>query len=165
VKRHELLGHLRRHGCRLAREGGHHTIFTNPSNGVKVPFRGMVRSITASIARSANGSAVRRPVSTTLPEADSIPFNDPQFTHRASLIQNCRNPPHVRYDSFLILRLQPEHDNPGVLIRRICPNIREIQIKSNENPALGASASHNRPIIGAREGLVLNGFGIEATIS
>jgi predicted RNase H-like HicB family nuclease len=36
VKRHELIDHLRRHGCRLEREGGRHMIFTNPINRAKV---------------------------------------------------------------------------------------------------------------------------------
>jgi len=37
VKRHELLDHLRRLGCTVAREGGRHTIFLNPVNGTKAP--------------------------------------------------------------------------------------------------------------------------------
>jgi predicted RNA binding protein YcfA (HicA-like mRNA interferase family) len=37
LKRHELIGHLQRHGCRLDREGGRHTIYINPANGAKAP--------------------------------------------------------------------------------------------------------------------------------
>jgi hypothetical protein len=37
VKRHELLDHLRRHGCALAREGSRHTIFSNPASGARAP--------------------------------------------------------------------------------------------------------------------------------
>jgi len=37
VKRHELVSHLERKGCRLDREGGRHTIYTNPANGAKAP--------------------------------------------------------------------------------------------------------------------------------
>jgi mRNA interferase HicA len=37
VKRHELLDHLRRHGCILSREGGRHSIFSNPATGAKAP--------------------------------------------------------------------------------------------------------------------------------
>ncbi|MGA7410415.1 MAG: type II toxin-antitoxin system HicA family toxin [Bryobacteraceae bacterium] len=37
MKRHELIGHLQDHGCRLDREGGRHTIFINPANGAKAP--------------------------------------------------------------------------------------------------------------------------------
>ena len=37
MKRHELIGHLRRHGCRLEREGARHSIYTNPVTGAKVP--------------------------------------------------------------------------------------------------------------------------------
>ena len=37
MKRHELISHLQRQGCRLDREGGRHTIYTNPANGAKAP--------------------------------------------------------------------------------------------------------------------------------
>ena len=37
MKRHELIDHLRRQGCRLEREGARHTIYGNPANGVKAP--------------------------------------------------------------------------------------------------------------------------------
>jgi len=37
VKRHALIDHLRRHGCRLEREGARHSIYVNPANGAKVP--------------------------------------------------------------------------------------------------------------------------------
>lgn len=37
MKRHELIDHLKRQGCRLDREGSRHTIFANPANGAKAP--------------------------------------------------------------------------------------------------------------------------------
>ena len=37
MKRHELLDHLRRHGCELEREGSRHTIFRNIGGGQLVP--------------------------------------------------------------------------------------------------------------------------------
>lgn len=33
MKRITLLRHLRRHGCSLKREGGSHSLWTNPQNG------------------------------------------------------------------------------------------------------------------------------------
>jgi mRNA interferase HicA len=33
MKRSALLQHLRRHGCVLKREGGSHSLWTNPANG------------------------------------------------------------------------------------------------------------------------------------
>ncbi|WP_337176435.1 type II toxin-antitoxin system HicA family toxin [Paludisphaera sp.] len=33
MKRRDLVRHLERHGCRLLREGGRHSIFFNPANG------------------------------------------------------------------------------------------------------------------------------------
>ena len=37
MKRHELVGHLQRHGCTVKREGGRHTIYMNPSNSAQAP--------------------------------------------------------------------------------------------------------------------------------
>jgi len=37
MKRHELIHHLERHGCRFEREGSRHTIFINPATGDKAP--------------------------------------------------------------------------------------------------------------------------------
>jgi mRNA interferase HicA len=37
VKRYELINHLQREGCCLEREGGRHTIYSNPANGAKAP--------------------------------------------------------------------------------------------------------------------------------
>ncbi|MEO7189534.1 MAG: type II toxin-antitoxin system HicA family toxin [Vicinamibacterales bacterium] len=34
MKRSSLLRHLRQHGCALKREGGSHSLWTNPANGV-----------------------------------------------------------------------------------------------------------------------------------
>lgn len=33
MKRHALLQHLRKHGCYLKREGGSHSLWTNPRTG------------------------------------------------------------------------------------------------------------------------------------
>lgn len=33
MKRSSLLAHLRRHGCYLKREGGSHSLWTNPATG------------------------------------------------------------------------------------------------------------------------------------
>ena len=33
MKREDLLRHLRVHGCYLKREGGSHSLWTNPANG------------------------------------------------------------------------------------------------------------------------------------
>jgi mRNA interferase HicA len=33
MKRTELIRHLAQHGCLFVREGGKHTVYTNPANG------------------------------------------------------------------------------------------------------------------------------------
>ena len=35
MKRRELIQHLARHGCRLLREGGRHSVWMNPATGHK----------------------------------------------------------------------------------------------------------------------------------
>ncbi|MFV9505540.1 MAG: type II toxin-antitoxin system HicA family toxin [Oscillochloridaceae bacterium umkhey_bin13] len=37
MKRNDLIRHLQRHGCTLLREGGRHSIYTNPANGEQTP--------------------------------------------------------------------------------------------------------------------------------
>ena len=37
MKRHELIHHLQRHGCRLECEGGKPTIYTNPAIDATAP--------------------------------------------------------------------------------------------------------------------------------
>ena len=37
MKRHELIGHLQRHGCRLEHDGARHSIYTNTVTGAKAP--------------------------------------------------------------------------------------------------------------------------------
>jgi mRNA interferase HicA len=37
LNRQELITHLKNEGCRLEREGAHHTIYINPVNGAKTP--------------------------------------------------------------------------------------------------------------------------------
>jgi mRNA interferase HicA len=32
MKRHDLIRHIERHGCRFLREGGSHTVYFNPAN-------------------------------------------------------------------------------------------------------------------------------------
>lgn len=37
MKRKDLVKHLRRHGCRLLREGGAHSIWENPVKNLRTP--------------------------------------------------------------------------------------------------------------------------------
>jgi predicted RNA binding protein YcfA (HicA-like mRNA interferase family) len=38
MKRTDLIRHLERHGCKLKREGGRHSIYANPVNGYQTPI-------------------------------------------------------------------------------------------------------------------------------
>ncbi len=37
MKRHQLLRHLKAHGCELRREGANHSIYRNPATGETTP--------------------------------------------------------------------------------------------------------------------------------
>jgi mRNA interferase HicA len=50
VKRRDLVEHLQRHGCRLLREGGHHSVFVNP-NARKVSTVPRHREVNEDLAR------------------------------------------------------------------------------------------------------------------
>jgi hypothetical protein len=56
-------------------------------------------------------------------------LHDPQLAIRTSLIEGRQEAPNVAQDSPFVLRFEPEHDNPGVLIRWIGPDLAEIQIE------------------------------------
>lgn len=49
MKRRDLIRHIQRHGCRLRREGGSHSIYENPSNGKysAVPRHSEINTFTA----------------------------------------------------------------------------------------------------------------------
>lgn len=38
MKRRDLLRHIESHGCVFVREGQNHTIYENPTNGIRVPI-------------------------------------------------------------------------------------------------------------------------------
>src|SRR5580658_1364376 len=60
-----------------------------------------------------------------------------------------------------VLGFQAQHDNAGMLLRRVCPNIGEIQIEGEQNPGLGSHAVCDRFVIRSRQGFVPHGFDIE----
>ena len=61
MKRGALLRHLRKHGCVLKREGGKHSLWTNPTNGAvqTVPRHNEIPDRLA--VRICNGLRVTRP--------------------------------------------------------------------------------------------------------
>ena len=84
------------------------------------------------------------------PETNTIVLNDPQLTCRASLLQHCREPSHIRNDSRCILRSKAKYDDTRVLIRRVRLNIREVQIEREENSAFGPRPPGNDRILRIR---------------
>ena len=72
------------------------------------------------------------------PETHAVAFNDPQLTVRCSRGQESGNASHVFQDGRLVLRLEPQHDNAGIIAGRICLNIGEVQIQREQSSRLAA---------------------------
>lgn len=65
----------------------------------------------------------------SLPEPNAIMLHDPQLAIRSSFLQRRRGPSNIAEHSRLVLRLEPENDNSGVLFRRVGADVAEIEIE------------------------------------
>ncbi|MGA2725099.1 MAG: hypothetical protein ABSG79_22135 [Bryobacteraceae bacterium] len=59
MKRHELIGHLQGHGCRLEREGARHSIYTNTVTGAKARHSEIDNRLALKICRELGARPVR----------------------------------------------------------------------------------------------------------
>ncbi len=99
-----------------------------------------------------------------MPKADAIALNNPQLTGWASTPHGSGNPAHVFNDGWLLLGFETEHDDSGVLIRRVGTNISEVPVKSEQHTALATNTCGNRLVIPALQMLVSDGVDIEPQI-
>ena len=66
MKRVDLVRHLERHGCRLLREGGSHSVYLNPVTRKASTVRAIARSTNSLLARlAATSKSQPREVSVT----------------------------------------------------------------------------------------------------
>src|SRR6266567_4280736 len=60
---------------------------------------------------------------------------------------------------------EPQHDDAGILIGRVCTNVGKVQIQSQQDAAFAAYSRSNPLVVRTHQALVPNGFGVEATLS
>jgi hypothetical protein len=98
---------------------------------------------------------------TAAAEAYAIALYDPLFGDWASTPQRGREPFYVSDDGCLVLGLEPQDDDPGVLIGRVRTDIGEVQVESEQDPAFAAHSRSNRRIVTTLQTLIPNGLGLE----
>lgn len=96
-----------------------------------------------------------------LPKAYPIVFHNPQLGEGTSPFENRGEPAHVRDHVRLVLGLQPKHDDPGVLVRRVGANIGEIHIECKQNSGFSVSPGCNNLVRGAGKGFVPYGLRVK----
>lgn len=99
------------------------------------------------------------------PETHAVAFNDPQLTVRCSRGQESGNASHVFQDGRLALRLEPQHDDAVIIAGRICLNIGEVQIQSEQSSRFAAKPVRDALVFGTRQTLVPDGFSVETNVA
>ncbi|SPF41941.1 hypothetical protein SBA4_2830006 [Candidatus Sulfopaludibacter sp. SbA4] len=97
------------------------------------------------------------------PESYAIGFHDPEFTFRRSVGQDQGGPPYESEDGVFVMPLQPKNNNPGVLCRRVCPNVGEVQVQGDQDAAFGSRPDRNHRILGSRQAFIGNRIGLESS--
>src|SRR3990172_3148036 len=67
---------------------------------------------------------------------DSYPpfLNDPEMTFESLQGEYWHQSRHHLKDVWLVLMVQPQNDQPSVLLRWVCPNVGEVEIERHESP-------------------------------
>ena len=103
----------------------------------------------------------RLTTSLSIPKSYAIGFHDPKLTLRRSVRQDQSDPIHESEDSVFVLLFRPKNDDPGVLCRRVCADVGEVQIQCNQDSAFGPTLVRYRRILRSREALIGNRVGVE----
>ncbi len=59
-------------------------------------------------------------------------------------------------DGVFVLFLRAEDNNAGVLCRRVCTDVREVQVQRDQDSAFGSTPGGYRGIVGSRQALIGN---------
>ena len=68
---------------------------------------------------------------------------------------------HESEDGVFVLLFRPKNNDPGVLCRRVCPEIREIQVKCDQDSAFGSRPDRNSRILRSRKVFIGHRVGFE----
>jgi len=97
-----------------------------------------------------------------LPNADSARFHDPELPLQRLRGKEGKEAPHDRQDGGPILVLNPQHDDPRVLGRRVGSNVREVEVERDDHSSLGSADPRKVGIETSPKALVSHGRGILA---
>jgi len=92
-----------------------------------------------------------------------IGFHDPELTCRRAVSQDQGDPMHESEDGVPVLPLRPKSNGPGVLCRRVCLNVGEIQVQCDQDPAFGLRPESYRRILRSRQAFIGNRVGLESS--
>ena len=64
-----------------------------------------------------------------------------------------------------VLPLRPKNSGSGVLCRRVCPDVGEIQVQCDQDSPFGSRPDRYRRILRSRQAFIGNGVGLEPSIA
>jgi len=68
---------------------------------------------------------------------------------------------HESENGVFVLPFRPKNNDPGVLCRRVCPDVGEIQVQCDQDSAFGLTPHRNRRILRSRQAFIGNRIGLE----
>ena len=98
------------------------------------------------------------------PESYAIAFHDPKLTCRHAVSQDQGDPMHESEDGGFVLPLRPKNNDPGVVCRRVCPDVGEIQVQRDQDPAFRSRPDRYRRIVRTRQALIGNRIGFKPCV-
>jgi len=99
------------------------------------------------------------------PESYTIWFHDPKLTCRRSVSQDQSDPMRESEDGVFVLPPRPKNNDSGVLRRRVCPDVGEIQVQCDQDSAFGSRPDRYGRILRSRQALIGNRVGFEPSIA
>jgi hypothetical protein len=99
------------------------------------------------------------------PESYAIGFHDPKLACRRSVSQGQDDPMHQSEDGVFVLPLRPDNNDPGVVCRRVCPDVGEIQVQRDQDSAFGPTPGGYHRILRSRQAFIGNHNGFEPSIA
>lgn len=72
---------------------------------------------------------------------------------------------HESEDGVFVLPLRPKNNDPGVVCRRVCPDVGEIQVQRDQDSAFGPKPGRYHRILRSRQPFIGNRIGVEPSIA
>jgi hypothetical protein len=124
--------------------------------------------VSSSVQRSSRDTPLT-PIRCTDPlsnsESYAIGFHDPKLTCWRSVSQDQSDPMHESEDGVFVLPLRPKNHDPGVLWRRVCADVGEIQVQCERDLAFDSRLGRYCRILRSGQALIGNRIGFEPSIA